>query len=176
MSTQKQLKSGDIFRRHGAWFRVTFERDDHMDPPERAHDGHGDVSALHTEQSDDELRAQGYWVLSRSRGHVIVYGARTSLQIAIRDGWARGKSLSAKRRAVKRDYELLRGWYQDEWHWTGVIVERMTGNAQQRGQKASVWGIESSATRYLSSVARELADEVLDNTRIFESDDPHPAK
>lgn len=158
----KKLGNGDIFRRGGAWFRVTHERDDCEDRPQQRSDGHGDVSALHTLESDDELQARGYWVLKRERGgYVTVYNARTSLQMAICDGWGPGKSMSAKRRAVRRDYEFLRGWYQDQWEYVGVTVERLSGTPQQKGQKASLWGIESCAGRYLSDVARELADDLL---------------
>jgi hypothetical protein len=158
--SKKQIRSGDIFRRAGAWFKVTHERDDCEARPQDRSDGHGDISVLHTSESAEELAARGYWVLKRERGaFVTVYNARTSLQMAIRDGWGRGKSMSAKRRAVRRDYEFLRGWYQDQWEYIGVEVERLTGS--RKGETRSLWGVESCSGAYLSDVARELADELL---------------
>jgi hypothetical protein len=160
VSKKQTLLHGDTFRRKGAWFKVTHHRDIDLGPPDQEHDGHGEVFALRTDESDAELAARGYWVLKRERGgHVIVYDARTTLRIAIRDSWGPGKSMSAKRRAVRRDYEYLRGWYQDEWHWVGIEVERLTG--PRKGEKESLWGIESYSVRYLSDVARELADQLL---------------
>src|SRR6188474_3291161 len=118
MSTRKQICDGDIFRRRGTWFKVTHEHDYCTDTPTQRSDGHGDISAFRTMESDEELAARGYWVLNRERGGtVVVYNARTSLAMAVRDNWSKGKSLSAKRRAVRRDYEFLRGWYQDEWRY-----------------------------------------------------------
>lgn len=155
------LAHGNTFLHRGDWFKVTHHIDEGIGPPERMYYGHGDVSVLRTRETDEELAAQGYWVLRRERtGHVTVYNARMSLRMAVRDDWGRGKSLSAKRRAVRRDYQYLRGWYTDEWHWVGVEVERLTGDKQ--GSKDSLWGIESCSVRYLSDVARELADGLIE--------------
>lgn len=161
MSTSKQkFDNGTIFRRKGVWFRVTVEPDDCTDSPTQRADGHGHVSVLQTGESDEELKAKKFWVLTRDRGRVVAYDVVKSMEIAIRDCWGPGKSMSAKRRAVRRDYEFLRGWYQSEWTYIGIVVERLTG--PRKGEHESIWGIEScSQPSYLWTTARELADMLL---------------
>lgn len=155
----KAILHGDIFRRGGAWFRVEHERDDCHAAPDKECDGHGIVTDWQPRMSETEAKAAGLWLLSDDRGSARYYDARATLEIAKRDQWGRGKSESARRRAVRRDFEYLRGWYTDQWEYIGVTVERISG--ARKGEKASLWGIESCARRYLSDVARELADELL---------------
>jgi hypothetical protein len=158
MKRNKELTDGAIFRRGGAWFRVEHMHDDCHGAPDKECDVHGVVTEWMERRGEQEARNVGLRELASDRGRAIYYDMAQSLRIAHRDNWGRGKSKSAKRRAVVRDYEYLRGWYSDEWHYIGVIVERLTG--ANKGEKASLWGLESFCTRYLSTVARELADEL----------------
>lgn len=156
----KHLKHGEIFRRKGAWFRVTHEHDDTQEAPQENSDGHGPVEFLRSNyESEEELKAKGYWLIKRERGETVVYDAAEALRIAKRDGWGPGKSDAAKRRAVKRDFDFIAGWYNDSWSYIGVCVERLIG--KMKGEHTSLWGIESNTGRYLSEVARELADELI---------------
>jgi hypothetical protein len=73
-------------------------------------------------------------------------------------------------RAAERDFEYLRSWCADEWEWTSVTVQQLE-NGRPTGEPESLSGIDGDQDngQYLTSVAYELADELM--TRI-EVDDP----
>lgn len=58
------------------------------------------------------------------------------------------------------DYDRLRRWCDDQWHYVGVIVESLDEDGEVI-DSASLWGIEDDAEDYLDEVARELAKEML---------------
>lgn len=164
MNKPKRLKDGDIFRRKGSWFQVKHEQDDRQEPPQKNEDGHGVVTDWLAWMPEDEAREQGLWLLVYNRGAkgCLYYDFRKTLAIAIRDGWScgkGGKSLSARRRAVRKDFEHLYGYYNDQWSYVGVIVQSLTG--RHRGKEAALWGIESKCVAYLTEVAKDLADEIM---------------
>jgi len=158
--SKKQLASGDIFRRKGTWFQVNHVRDDHAEAPHKTCDGHGVVTDWMPVRDPQEAKNQGLRLLARDGGRALYYNYPLSLRLAVNDRWGGdGKTMSTRRRHVLKDFNYLRGWYCDEWQYVGVIVQALTG--KHKGNKASLWAVESLSTRYLSDVARELADEVL---------------
>lgn len=66
--------------------------------------------------------------------------------------------------AARRDYEYLRKWCNDDWHYVGVVVTVFDG-AGDEVDSQSLWGIEcgdiggSDCCEYLSEVANELLEE-----------------
>lgn len=60
--------------------------------------------------------------------------------------------------AARADYERLRAWCNDEWCYIGVVVTR-----DETGETESLWGVESDAGEYIRDVARELAEQLLDD-------------
>ncbi len=65
-------------------------------------------------------------------------------------------------RAVARDFEYLRSWCADEWHYVGVsVVLADEGEDQTEDYWHALWGIESTAGEYLRDVARDLAGEIM---------------
>ena len=62
-------------------------------------------------------------------------------------------------RAARADFERLRDWCLDRWHWCGVVVVMLDDEGDEL-DRASLWGIESDAGQYLDEVAAELADEL----------------
>jgi len=66
--------------------------------------------------------------------------------------------------AVRRDFEHLRGWATDQWHWVGVIVT-LLGDDEDMDDLIAVdythalWGVEDSDPSYV----REVADDLIDN-------------
>lgn len=64
--------------------------------------------------------------------------------------------------AVRLDFEFLRGWCNDEWHYCGVCVVTLDDEGEPIGDEFehAVWGIESDADGYHREVAAELADEI----------------
>lgn len=65
--------------------------------------------------------------------------------------------------AARSDFDRLRGWCNDSWHYVGVVVT-CSRNGVELGS-ASLWGIESDARDYLQEVAHDLRDEALEEAR-----------
>lgn len=144
--------------RDGFTLTARIEPDPYMGPPWQEHDGHGPVSDW-----TRRAKAPGELVLCSDRGSHCYYDYAGACEIALRDGWgAPGASGTPRQRAAmaaRADYERLRDWCEDRWHWVGVVVE-----ASRAGVKlghASLWGIESDAGDYLADVAAGLADEAI---------------
>lgn len=57
--------------------------------------------------------------------------------------------------AAKRDYERLKAWCDDKWHYVGVIVTDSDGNRE------SLWGLESDNESYLLELANELLAQIM---------------
>lgn len=64
--------------------------------------------------------------------------------------------------AVEKDFEFLRGWCNDDWHYCGVGVRLLDEAGEPVGDEFehALWGIESNAGDYLEEVACELAEQV----------------
>jgi len=164
---RETLYDGDTFDHRGYTFRVRYERDDDHGAPWEEGDGHGIVSDWTTRD-----KAPGERVLCVDRHHRRYYDVKATLRLARQDGWGcaggqrEGESArSYAARAVEADFEYLHGWCTDRWEYVGAIVTW----TEDENVQASLWGIESSEHAYLTSVAYELADELM--TRI-EVDDP----
>lgn len=83
-----------------------------------------------------------------------------------RDGWCpfpvvtreptRGE---IRAEAVRRDFEYLRSWCNDGWHYVGVIVTDVTDDEDARNDYGhALWGIESNSDDYIEEIAHELID------------------
>ena len=168
------LNDGDTFTHGDLQFIVSFEYDDDATPPWERADGHGPVSDWTSRD-----KKPGEWVLSSNRGFKHFYDAAEATRIAKRDGWGIGKEaraeLAAKlgraptkgevtAEAVRRDFEFLRGWCTDEWHYVGVCVRHVSQDADQRYIYA-LWGIESESADCLTETAHDLAGQCADTIR-----------
>ncbi|RQH02741.1 hypothetical protein [Paraburkholderia dinghuensis] len=61
--------------------------------------------------------------------------------------------------AVRRDFEYLRRWCADQWHWVGLVVELLDGEGESVGGVSdSLWGMESGRDDYLQETAQGMAD------------------
>jgi hypothetical protein len=58
--------------------------------------------------------------------------------------------------AVERDFEMLRGWCNGEWHWVGVVVTIYDAEDDEVWGD-SVWGVEDN-TDYWKTVALEFIE------------------
>lgn len=158
---------GDTFERNGRTFSVTHPYDDSGDAPWERDDGHGPVTNWTTRE-----KRPGEWLLGADRSHRRYYDAQEATQIARRDGWGlapddlaafeKQEGRKATRRmiaaeAVRRDYEHLRRWCNDQWQYVGVVVKH-----PDSGESESLWGIESDAYDYLAETAHDLADQIND--------------
>lgn len=158
---------------NGLSFRVEHKHDESTDAPWDMADGHGPVSDW---RLLDTKRA-GERVLCKDRGQrARFYDYEEAMKIAKRDGWGLSDEEKAKlasklgreptkgeiaARAVEKDFEFLRAWCNDEWHYIGVVVTLLDIDGDPiEEQSASLWGIESNAGAYLDEVAKELAEEI----------------
>ena len=136
---------------------VKIEYDTGYTPPWENSDGHGVVS-------DWEHRgeANGRWELCEDHYSRRYYDRVETVKIAMRDGW--GHSGGDIMDAVRRDYEYLRAWCNDEWYYVGLIVELYDANEELIGED-SCWGYESYCEDYLCSEARSWLSWILVNHR-----------
>lgn len=161
----------DTIERNGRTYRVTVEHDDTMGAPWMNEDGHGHISDWTSRD-----KQPGERLLAGSRhGRKRFYDIAETIRLATLDGWGLGPrdlaALAARARreptrkqivaeAVRLDFERMRGWCNDEWHYVGVIVELLDDDGDGTGEAASLWGIESDAGAYLDEVAADLVDEL----------------
>lgn len=126
------------------------ERDEDMGPPWEEHDGHGPVS-----EWTRRVKRAGERVLCSDRNSKRYYDFEAATKLAKQDGWGLGeKEIAAlaanlgraptagqiRERAVERDFELMQGWANDEWHWIGVIVALENRDGSEFAEE-SLWGI-----------------------------------
>ena len=178
----KHLWDGDTFEYKGRGYRVKFEYDDSHGAPWKECDGHGVVSEWTTRD-----KAPGERKLVSDRSSKRYYDIAETMKIAKRDGWGLGNDELAKlaqalgrmptkkeivSKAVDNDFEYLRAWCNDEWHYCGVIVTH-----EETQDSESLWGIEDNDYDCLAEVAHELADEIayrLDETMAREITESRP--
>lgn len=150
----------------GLTFSVSIEPDYDMRAPWIEHDGHGPVRKTH----DVACKRPGERLLKTTRqGGAYLYDVQQAMRIAKADNWGiRGDASGmtrgqVKAAAVEADYQRLRAWLNDDWHWCGVIVTLLDVDGDETSVSASMWCIESDSGECLEEVARELADELVHN-------------
>lgn len=142
-------------------FRVQFERDDNHGAPWEEYDGHGVVSGWeHRDKRPGEL------VLSSDRGAKRFYDFAESCKKALAERWDAhpyNEGQETKRqqaaKAARADYEYLRAWCNDEWHYVGVIVTLLDDEGNETEVSDAIWGIETLGDSHHEQ-ARLIADEL----------------
>jgi hypothetical protein len=148
------------FEAHGHPFKLEVFHDAHAAAPWEMSDMHGPVRQI---GSNDPMRPGERWLTDPHYGQGWVYDWEGAIKIALRDKWGHPQmtsppNLSANQiaaAAVQADFEYLRAWLRDEWHYVGVCVTH-----EASGAHASLWGIESTDTAYHLTVANELAADI----------------
>ena len=140
---------------------VQIERDDDCGEPWTDEDGHGPVST-----GLREGKAPGQMVLGPTGNRDIwyLYDFAEAVKIARRDGWDTkpyntGTAGERAHRAAMADYENLRAWCNDEWHYIGVIVTVYRHGTEIASD--SLWGIEDCGD-YWQEVARDMITGAVD--------------
>jgi hypothetical protein len=150
------------FEHKGRQFGMTIEFDAGLQEPWKEHDGHGIVS-----EWTSRAKRAGERVLVQDRSSYRYYNFAETMKLARKDSWGVSdpKEGETKRqqlvRAVEKDFEHLRAWCNDGWHWCGVIVELLDSDGERTGETESLWGMENSDTKYLEMEAHELADAII---------------
>ena len=159
----------------GRLIKVEFWYDSSMGPPWQEHDGNGPVRDTRRKSP----KGSGERLLSDN----FAYDWQEAIKIAKREGWGLDikdfTSLMCSLRrvptkgqvaecAVERDYRLLRGWLNDEWHWAGVTVEDVeTGVSDHCGGFESTddymreYAIEMCEGIYVETVERLLEGHIM---------------
>ena len=178
------LGHGDVLRAAGRTFVIAIVRDDDMGPPWEEHDGHGPVSDWTSRD-----KRPGERELSSDRGSRRFYDWEEATRIAKADRWGLapdvraalalqlGREPTAKQvvaEAVRRDFERLSGWANDQWEWCGVCLfelprDGVTRDPSRIADQApfgelehwALWGIESDSPEYHAEVAAELLSDAI---------------
>lgn len=168
------------FKHDGRAFRAFFYADDDdSDAPWDREDGHGPVSDWRRGRD----KSPGERTLQEDRGQYRFYDVAAATRIARRDGWGlspedqttwllahgRRPDMGSMRpgeivaEAVERDFQRLRAWCNDQWHYCGVAVRALDDDGEPIGDEYAhaLWGVESDGGAYLDEVAHELASEII---------------
>lgn len=153
----------EIIEQHGERYRVEYEFDHDHGAPWETDEGHGVVSERTRRDkrpSERVLNTDG----TRSR----FYDIKASLEIAKRDDWGSygfqttGTKGQHYAEQVERDFEYLKAWCEDKWHYMGIIVTLLCtcdkGHDHETEYQASLWGIESNGD--LSTYVQDLIGNV----------------
>jgi hypothetical protein len=148
----------------GKTFVALVQYDEDSGPPWEQCDGHGPVRCV-AARYQRVAKRPGERVLHQDRHRAYLYDWQTATKQARKDGWDAAPHGAPGRieRAVQADFDRLRGWLADDWHYVGVSV-RMLGPDGTPVQATgaydyALWGIESDAEGYILETAMELAHE-----------------
>lgn len=151
----------ETIRVKGFDLTARIEADEDMGPPWEEHDGHGIVSEWTTRD-----KMPGERILCSDRYSRRYYDVQASTEKARKDGWDAppygGTAGQKAARAVERDFEHLRQWCTDQWHWVGVVLSVSRNGVELSEHAASLWGMESTEDEYLLQVANDLIFEAIE--------------
>lgn len=140
----------------GITFRMSVEADDSSDAP-------WDIDCF--TPKPDERRRNGYGYPDKRPGETVVWSDRHTayaLEFAAmvrserKNGGCSGSQAHKNACAVVK---RLRAWFNDEWHYCGVVVTATVGGLELAS--SSLWGIESNAGDYLTEASNELLQECM---------------
>lgn len=161
----------------GLKYRAKFYADYDMQSPHEEHDGHGVVEHLNRSVEDilgdedinlsDDLRMRLplFRELYYERGSYTYYDVIGSINRAVSEWGCKPEDAQA---AVDQDFEYLRGWYQNEWHWMYITLTKLDEDGKATEDCTSCGGYESmllDGEQELSSVLCGMAWEIESNIR-----------
>jgi len=94
------------------------------------------------------------------------YDLAEAVRIAKRDGWdtepyGTRKPGERAHAAAMADYDRMRQWCTDQWHYCGIVVTLLDADGRPDSVDASLWGFESDSPDYHEEVIGELIQECL---------------
>lgn len=142
-------------------FKVEIMPDYNLDPPWKMNDCHGPVSEwTYRDKKPGEL------ILAEDRGVKLYYDYEEACRIALQDGWDSppyndGSETPHQQaaKAARADYEYLRRWCDNEWHYVIVKVTLLDENGEETEVFDSL-GLENSDEDYLNEEIRRMADDL----------------
>jgi hypothetical protein len=157
--TYGNYDSGETIKLAGGYsVIIELPYDESADAPWEQSDGHGPVSDW---TRLDKLL--GERILCEDRGSKRYYDFRAAVSLAKKDGWdtepyGTGTKGDRAHRAAMADFEYLRKWCNNEWHYLGVCIK-----LYHKGEEIasdSLWGVESLGD-YWKDVAREMIESAI---------------
>lgn len=152
----------ETFEYKGRTFRLEVDQDECIGPPWKESDGHGPVSEWTCRD-----KRPGEWVLCKDGRSKRYYDFAEAMRIAKKDCWdAKPYGVGSKGeqayRAVKEDFEYLRGWCNDQWTYA-VLHVTLLGEDGEWQSDSHLGGVEwyYTVSDYIMGTAKELADELL---------------
>lgn len=171
----------------GRKYRIEWQYDDTFGRPEGESDGHGVCADINFDPKtfgedhdpeDGELdleevvRHKMMRVLdtaSRRQTWYRVYDVWETMKVAKADGWrdlkweAEHPNATEEEKlmaAVDADFNYLKGWYNDDWHWCGITVILLDEEGDPTEDEASLWGLCSDDDECHEEVIKELVSEI----------------
>jgi len=158
--------------RDGFTITATIYHDADHGAPWEEEDGHGPVTDWRPYgYNQHPTKAPGERVLARSGRSVRLYDWAEAVKIAKRDGWDAppyGEGTAGQRavRAAEADFQHLRRWCEDQWHYVGVGVVVSRAGVDLTDEYAhAIWGTENTAADHLNDLAADLVGDALDAAR-----------
>mgnify|MGYP000299424944 CR=1 FL=1 len=134
----------DTLELNGRTYKAQWFYDEGMGAPWEEHDGHGPVSDWTRRD-----KKPGELVLSEDRGMRRFYDFQQAIAQAKTEGWntepynwpTKGAQAQA---AVLADFNHLRDWCLDRWHWCGIKVTLLDDDGNETDKDESLWGIDET--------------------------------
>lgn len=148
----------------GFTVRVEYHYDYDAGSPWEHDEGHGGVRIVHAHYGRPQKRP-GERVLHSDRWCHWLYDWQGACKKARAEGWnAKPYDAPARiERAVQADFDYLRGWLNDDWHYAGIIVTVCDATGVQPVDDAC-WGFET-LNDYHETAGQEMADACLSRVR-----------
>lgn len=145
----------------GITYTARLELDVDHGAPWEEENGHGPVS-----EWTNRPKKPGERILNEDRGSYRYYDFTEAMEIAKRDGWDAepfGEGTPGQRaaRAVEADFNALRAWCRDEWHYATIIISAEISEYELDEYAASLGGIAINYPGSDNSYLREAANEIL---------------
>lgn len=143
---------------HGVEYVIEWIYDTGCDAPWERSDCHGVVS----DWENRTTKRPGELILSTHRGYCRFYDVQASMRLA-REVWGfdTGEQAAA---AVRLDYDYLRRWCDNQWHYCGILVTRVCDCCGGKSKFSdSLWGIEDdgiNSAGYHASVIQDLIGNI----------------
>ena len=96
-------------------------------------------------------------VLHEDRGSRHYFDVRQYIKVAVGHGCTRKQAAEQ----LEQSFEYLRRWCNDQWHYVGVVVHLLDEEGERTDLNDALWGIESDQRGYITTTARDLADDIL---------------
>jgi hypothetical protein len=92
------------------------------------------------------------------------YDWQQAMKIAKRDGWNATPYDAPNRalRAVHADFDFLRGFLNDEWHYAGIVCTVLDSAGDETNEADSCWGFET-LNNYHETAGKSLAESLAES-------------